>query len=74
MDKRGQWNAGDAFDLDKASNLLDDNMARKMANDLRNHIGVDALKPRKPLLSGPGVGKSGLPLSQNRSKNRVTAA
>ena len=35
MEKRGKWNVGDAFDLDKASDLLDDKMARNMANDLR---------------------------------------
>lgn len=63
MDKRGKWNVGDAFDLDKASGLIDDKMARNMAADLRRHLGPDALKPHKPLVSGPGVGPGGIPIS-----------
>ena len=63
MDKRGKWSVGDAFDLDKANQLLDDSSARNLANDLRKQLGKDALKPHKPLLAGPGVGKSGIPLS-----------
>lgn len=58
---------GDAFDLDKAADMIDDKMARNMAADLRKHLGADALKPHKPLLSGPGVGRSGIPISQGRS-------
>ena len=74
VDKRGKWNAGDAFDLDKANKLLDDASARNLANDLRRHMGADALKPHKPLLAGPGVGKSGLPLNSKRNRPPVTAA
>ena len=66
MDKRGKWSVGDAFDLDKASDLIDDKMARNMANDLRKHLGADALKPHKPLITGPGVGPGGIPISSGR--------
>ena len=68
MDKRGKWNVGDAFDLDKASGLIDDKMARNMAADLRKHLGADALKPRKPLITGPGAGPGGIPISSGRRK------
>lgn len=68
MDKRGKWSVGDAFDLDRASELIDDKMARNMANDLRRHLGTDALKPHKPVVSGPGVGPGGIPISSGRSK------
>ena len=68
MNKRGQWNVGDAFDLDKANELIDDKMARNMAADLRKHLGADALKPRKPLITGPGAGPGGIPISSGRRK------
>ena len=64
---------GDAFDLDKASDLIDDKMARNMANDLRRHLGADALKPHKPVVSGPGIGPGGIPISSGR-KNVYGAA
>ena len=35
MDKRGKWSVGDAFNLDEASNMIDDKLARNMANDIR---------------------------------------
>ena len=43
-------------------------MARNMANDLRKQLGADALKPHKPLISGPGVGPGGIPLSSGRKQ------
>ena len=64
MDKRGKWNVGSAFDLNQASDLIDDKMVRNMATDLRKQLGADALKPHKPLLAGPG----GIPISAARSK------
>lgn len=60
MQKRGQWNVADAIDLDKASELIDTKMGNAFADDLRRELGVDALKPNKPLLvpnSKPGLGK-----------------
>ena len=35
VDRRGKWNVGDAFDLEKASDLIDDKLAKNMANDIR---------------------------------------
>ena len=66
MDKRGGWNAGQAFDSDKASDLIDDRMVRNMASDIRQQLGADALKPRKPLITGPGAGPGGIPISSGR--------
>ena len=66
MDKRGNWNFGQAFDLDQASDLIDDKMARNMAHDIRKQLGADALKPHKPLISGPGAGPGGIPISSSR--------
>ena len=68
MEKRGKWNVADAFDLDKASDLIDDKMARNMAADIRRQLGADALKPHKPLISGPGVGPGGIPISSGRKQ------
>ena len=33
--KKGQWNIGDAFDLDKASELMDEKMAKEIMGDLK---------------------------------------
>lgn len=67
MDKRGKWkydaSNATAFDDEQAMNMMDDKMARNMAADLRKHLGADALKPHKPLISGPGAGPGGIPLS-----------
>ena len=35
VDKRGKWNVGDAFNLDDAAGMIDDKLARNMANDIR---------------------------------------
>ena len=36
VDKRGKWNVGDAFSLDNAAiDMIDDKLARNMANDIR---------------------------------------
>lgn len=37
-----------------------------MASDLRRQLGADALKPRKPLITGPGAGPGGIPISSGR--------
>jgi hypothetical protein len=33
--KRGDWNVGDSFDLDKASDLIDDKMQKNIIADIR---------------------------------------
>ena len=37
--KRGKWNVGDSFDLDKASEMLDDNMCKNIMGDLKKQLG-----------------------------------
>jgi hypothetical protein len=32
---KGNWNVGDSFDLDKASDQIDDRMRKKLVEDLR---------------------------------------
>lgn len=41
--KKGNWNLGDAldFDLEKASDLLDDKSSGKIVDNLRKHMGPD---------------------------------
>ena len=58
VDKKGNFNFAD-FDLNKASELIDDKMARKMAEDIRKQLGPNGLAKHKPLISGPG----GIPIS-----------
>jgi hypothetical protein len=55
MDKRGKWNVGDAFNLDKVSNdfLLDDKSANKVLGDLKKHMGPNGFPSHKPVISGP---------------------
>ena len=74
MDKRGKWSVGDAFNLDNASDLIDDNMARNMANDIRRQLGAAGLQPHKPVVSGPGIGRSGIPISSGRRSQHNVAA
>ena len=75
MDKRGKWNIGDAFNLDDASAMIDDNLARNMANDIRKQLGANALQPHKSVVSGPGVNRSGIPISSSRrSQHNVNMA
>ena len=33
--KKGNWNVGDAFDLEKAADMMDDKMAKNIMGDLR---------------------------------------
>ena len=68
MDKKGQWNAGSAFDLNAPSDLIDDKMAKNMAEDIRRQLGPNGLSLHKPVVSGPGVGPGGIPISSGRSK------
>lgn len=48
--KKGNWNFDDAFDIEKASELLDNDPALvgNIMKDLGHHIGKDALQPRQP--------------------------
>ena len=41
-------------------------MVKNMASDLRRQLGADALKPHKPLITGPGAGPGGIPISSGR--------
>jgi len=48
--KKGNWNLGDAldFDLNKASDLLDDKSSGKMVENLRKHMGPEGFpRPRE---------------------------
>lgn len=63
MEKKGSWNAGSAFDVDKASELIDDRMARNVADDIRRQLGPNGLSLHKPVIAGPGVGPGGIPIS-----------
>ena len=75
VDKRGKWNVGDAFSLDNAAiDMIDDKLARNMANDIRRQLGPNALQPHKPLISGPGVGPGGIPISSGRRNLHGAAA
>lgn len=52
--KKGDWNIADLgspLDLDKCEDLIDDKMAKNVANDIRRELGAAALKPHKPLLA-----------------------
>lgn len=56
--KKGDWNIADLgspLDLDLCEDLIDDKMARNVANDIRRELGAAALKPHKPLLA-PSAG------------------
>ena len=68
MEKKGSWNIASAFDPDRASDLIDDKMARNMANDIRRQLGPNGLSLHKPVVTGPGVGPGGIPISAGRSK------
>ena len=63
MEKRGQWNAGSAFDLDRPSDLIDDKMMKDVAADIRRQLGPNGLSLHKPVVSGPGIGHGGIPIS-----------
>ena len=54
--KNGNWNLNDAldFDLEKASDLLDDKASNRIAENLRKHMGPDGF-PR-PTAMAPGAG------------------
>ena len=47
--KRGNWKLGDAldFDLDKASDLLDDKSSSKIVDNLRKHMGLDGFPKQR---------------------------
>ena len=52
--RKGQWNVGDAFDLNKASDLIDDKMAKNLVGDLKRQIGPEGFpKPRASKDGGP---------------------
>ena len=53
----------DAFDLDKASDLIDDKTSEKILADIRKQLGPEGLSKHKPIVSGPG----GIPISQGRA-------
>ena len=37
--KNGKWNVEDAFDLNKASDLLDDKISKNVISDLKKQLG-----------------------------------
>ena len=47
--KKGNWNLNDAldFDLEKASELLDDKSSNRIVGNLRKHMGPDGF-PKPP--------------------------
>lgn len=51
--------------MDKASELLDDGMAKNLAADLRRELGAKALQPSKPLL----VPSGGMPMVRSPLEN-----
>ena len=52
--RKGQWSVGDAFDLNKASDLIDDKMAKNLVGDLKRQIGPEGFpKPRLSKDGGP---------------------
>jgi len=55
--KKGKWCVGDAFDLDKASDLIDDKMAKNIMGDLKKQLGPEGF-PRPP--HGGAPANSGL--------------
>ena len=64
--KKGNWDVADAFDLDKASDLLDDKTSERIMADIRKQLGPEGLSKHKPIVSGPGVGPGGIPISSGR--------
>jgi hypothetical protein len=39
--KKGNWNVGDAFDLEKAADMMDEKMAKNIMGDLRKQLGPE---------------------------------
>jgi len=39
--KKGSWNVADSFDLEKASELMDEKMAKNIMSDLRKQLGPE---------------------------------
>ena len=68
VDKRGSWNVSDPLDLTQVEAMLDNNVANRIANDLRKEMGANALKPNKPLLGDPRALLGGKALDINNNK------
>ena len=45
-----------------------------MAQDIRRELGPNGLQPRKPVITGPGSGPGGIPISAARQKVHGGAA
>lgn len=62
VDKKGLFNFAD-FDLDKAKDMIDDKMARRLNDNIMKQLGPNGLSKHKPVISGPG----GIPVSSGRA-------
>lgn len=47
--KKGNWNVGDAFDLEKAAELMDEKMAKNIMGDLRKQLGPEGFPKPAPV-------------------------
>lgn len=71
VDKRGKWKIAD-FEFDPSKNL-DDEMKELMGDKVTKNVAEDIrkalanAKPHKPVISGPGVGLGGVPISSSRA-------
>ena len=48
--KKGKWNVGEAFDLNAASDLLDDKMQKNILGDLKKQLGPEGFPKPTPVL------------------------
>jgi hypothetical protein len=56
--KKGNWHItdlGEPLDLDKVQDMIDDKMAKNVADEIRKELGQNGLKPHKPLLAPTAV-------------------
>jgi len=67
VDKKGNFNFAD-FDLDKAYDMIDDKTAKRVAEDIRKHLGPNGLQPHKPVVTGPGGAPVPNVISQARAQ------
>ncbi|MFN9956087.1 MAG: hypothetical protein ACK55I_23580, partial [bacterium] len=53
---------------------VSDQAVRNISNNILQDFGIDALKPRKPLITGSGAGPGGIPISSGRKGVHNVAA
>ena len=53
--RKGKWNVGDAFDLNKASDLIDDKMSKNLVGDLKKQIGPEGFPKQRASREGDAL-------------------